>query len=142
MVVGPAQPGIFRIATSTDPQVAQNVWSLIAAGKSIDPASVAPNLSVTAGDSLVIYCTGLGAVTPALDPSQPAPTSAPKVQNQVSLTLGGTMVPITSATLVPGYAGIYVIQATLPAGISPGSAVPVVVSTLGQSSGSVNISVH
>jgi uncharacterized protein (TIGR03437 family) len=142
MVVGPAQPGIFRITTSTDPQVAQNVWSLMAAGKAIDPGSVAPNVSVTSGDTVLIYCTGLGAVTPALDPSQPAPNPAPKVQNPVAITLGGTTVPVSSSALVPGYAGIYVVQATIPSGISPGSAVPLVVSTLGQSSGPVNISVH
>ena len=142
MVVGPAQPGIFRITTSSDPQVAQSVWSLVAAGKPIDPASVASNVTVTSGDTLLIYCTGLGAVTPALDPSQPAPSPAPKVQNSVSITLGGTTVPVSSATLVPGYAGLYVVQATIPSGINPAAVVPLVVSTLGQSSTPVNISVH
>ncbi len=142
MVVGPAQPGVFRITTSSDPQVAKNVWSLVAAGMAIDPGSVAPNVSVISGDMVLIYCTGLGAVTPALDPSLPAPNPAPKVQNPVAITLGDTTVPVSSAALVPGYSGLYVIQAIIPSGISPGSAVPLVVSTLGQSSGPVNISIH
>ena len=118
------------------------MWSLIAAGKTIDPASIAPNVSVTSGDTVLIYCTGLGAVTPALDPSQPAPSPAPIVQNPVTITLGGMAVPVSSAALVPGYAGIYVIQAKIPSGITPGTAVALVVSTLGQSSTPVNIAVH
>jgi uncharacterized protein (TIGR03437 family) len=142
LVVGPAQPGIFRITTATDLGPAQSVWSLLGAGKSIDMASVAPNLSVTTGDTVSIYCTGLGAVSPALDPSQPAPSPGPKVQNPVTITLGGVAVPVTSAALVPGYAGIYVVQATIPSGITPAAAVPLVVSTQGLSSGPVNIAVH
>ncbi len=142
MVVGPAQPAIFEITTSSDPQVAQNVWAAIAAGKSIDPSSVAPSSPVTAGTTLMIYCTGLGAVGPGLDPSQPAPSPGPAVQSPVTLTIGGVAVPVSSATLVPGYTGIYVVQATLPNGIPPGGAMQLVVSTLGQSSPAVNIGVN
>ena len=142
MVVGPAQPAIFEITTSTDPRIAQNVWSAIAAGKSIDPSSVAPANPVTAGTTLMIYCTGLGAVGPYQDPSQAAPSPGPAVQNPVTLTIGGVSVPVSSATLVPGYTGIYVVQATLPNGIPAGAARALVVSTLGQSSPAVNVSVN
>lgn len=142
MVVGPAQPAIFEITTSSDPKVAQNVWAAIAAGKSIDPGSVAPANPVTAGTTLMIYCTGLGAVGPYQDPSQPAASPGPTVQNPVTLTIGGVAVPVSSATLVPGYTGIYLVQATLPNGIPPGGAMPLVVSTLGQSSPAVNIGVN
>jgi uncharacterized protein (TIGR03437 family) len=142
MVVGPAQPAIFEITTSSDPQVAQNVWAAIAAGKSIDSSSVAPSNPVTAGTTLMIYCTGLGAVSTVLDPSQPAPSPGPSVLNPVTLAIGGVSVPVSSAFLAPGYTGIYVVQATLPNGIPAGAATPLVVTTLGQSSPAVNISVN
>lgn len=142
IVVGTAQPVIFRITTSTDPQVASNIWSQLAAGQAIDPATVSPAGPVTAGSTLMIYCTGLGPVTPAFDSTKPAPSPAPAVANPVTLTIGNTTVPVLSATLVPGYSGIYLVQATVPSGISTGTGVQLAVSVQGQVSAPAGISVQ
>jgi len=142
IVVGAAQPNVLRVTTSTDSQVAQGVWSQLVAGKRIDPATIPPAAAVAAGNTLLIYCTGLGAVMPALDPSQQAPAPAPAVQNPVIVMLGNTPATVASASLVPGYAGIYLVQATIPSGFSTGDGIPLVVSVQGQASAPVNISIH
>jgi len=141
IVVGAAQPAIFRISTSTDPQVVQNIWSQLVAGQTIDPTTIPPASPITAGNKLMIYCTGLGPVIPALDPAQPAPSPAPSVAIPVTLTIGNTTVPVSSAALVPGYAGLYLVQATVPSGLSPGTGMPLMISVQGQVSAAVGISV-
>ncbi len=142
IVVGGAQPALFRITTSTDSQVAQGIWSQLVAGNAIDPGSIPPSNPIQAGDILLIYCTGLGAVTPALDPTLPAPSPAPSVTNPVTLTIGGTNVPVSSAALVSGFAGIYVVQATVPTGLTPGDGIPLIVTVQNQSSAPVGISLR
>ena len=142
IVVASAQPSIFRITTSTDPQIAQTIWSQLLTGKSVDPTTVAPAAPISAGNKLMIYCTGLGPVTPALDASQPAPSPGPTVANPVTLTIGTTVVPVASATLVPGYTGLYVVQATVPTGVASGSNIPLSIGVQGQISATIAVSVQ
>ena len=142
IVVGGAQPALFQITTSTDPKVVQGIWSRLLAGEAFASASIPPSSPLTKGDVLKIYCTGLGPVTPALNSMQPAPTPAPSVSNPVTLTIGGTKIPVSSATLVSGYAGIYVVQATIPSGLTPGDGIPLIVSVQNQSSSPVNVSLR
>jgi uncharacterized protein (TIGR03437 family) len=142
IVVGGAQPALFRITTSTDPQVIAGIWSRLLAGQAIDAGSIPPQNPLLAGDVLKIYCTGLGPVTPALDPTKPAPSPAPSVSNPVTLTIGGTSIPVSSASLVPGYVGIYVVRATIPKGLKPGDGIPLIVSVQNQSSSPVGVSLR
>ena len=142
IVVGGAQPTLFQITTSMDPNVAQGIWSQLLAGEAIDAGSIPPQNPLIKGDVLRIYCTGLGPVTPALNPTQPAPSPGPKVSNPVTLTIGGTSVPVSSASLVPGYVGIYVVQATIPSGLTPGDGIPLIVSVQNQSSSPVGVSLR
>ena len=142
IVVGGAQPALFQITTSTDPNVVQGIWSRLLAGQAFDSASIPPPSPLKKGDVMRIYCTGLGPVTPALNSMMPAPTPAPSVSNPVTLTIGGTSVPVSSASLVPGYAGIYVVQATIPSGLTPGDSIPLIVSVQNQSSSPVGVSLR
>jgi uncharacterized protein (TIGR03437 family) len=142
IIVGSAQPSVLRVTTQNDPQAPQAIWTQLLAGRHIDPASIPPGSAVTAGDVLMIYATGLGSVTPALDPAHGAPSPAPTVQNPVTLTIGTITVPVSSASLVPGHPGIYLVQATLPNRITPGDGIPLAISVLGQSSSPINVSVR
>lgn len=142
IVVGGAQPAIFQVATSTDPQVVQGIWSRLTSGQAIDAASIPPKNPLTAGDVLTIYCTGLGPVSPAIDPTQPAPSPAPTVSNPVTLTIGNTKIPVSSASLVPGYAGIYAVQAKIPSGLTSGDGIPLIISVQNQSSIPVTVSLR
>jgi uncharacterized protein (TIGR03437 family) len=98
----------------------------------------------TAGSTyLLIYCTGLGAVT-----NQPA-TGSPALSSPLSwttttptVTIGG--VPAAGLQfygLAPGYAGLYQVNALVPAASTKGNAVPVTMSIGGATSNTVTIAV-
>lgn len=98
---------------------------------------------VTAGDVVVIYCVGLGAVAPTVQAGDPSPSSPlASVPATVTVTIGGQSTTSSFAGLTPGYAGLYQINAAVPAGVSPGGQVPITISVAGKSSaGNVFIAV-
>jgi uncharacterized protein (TIGR03437 family) len=53
--------------------------------------------------------------------------------NPVTVTIGGVDVHASAGALIPGRPGVYRVTATVPDGVS-GDAVPVVVTSAGQSS--------
>jgi uncharacterized protein (TIGR03437 family) len=142
VAIAAAQPAVFLVDSSGDASKPLNLWTQLTAGTPIDPALMAPPSPVKAGDSLFVYCTGLGAVEGTQDASMPSPATASKLINPVSVTIGAATAAITSAGLVPGLAGIYQVQLTVPTGIAPGDGIPLVLSTMGQSSAPVNLSVR
>jgi len=86
------------------------------------------NNPAKAGDAIVIYCGGLGEVSPAVDAGAAVPTDQLRnASNTVSLTIAGISAKVVFAGLTPGSAGLYQINAVVPAGIAPGNAVPVVI---------------
>ncbi|HXB70741.1 MAG TPA: Ig-like domain-containing protein [Candidatus Acidoferrales bacterium] len=64
------------------------------------------------GQALVIYCTGLGAVTKS---GQLSVASTP-----VTVVLNGTALPAAFAGLTPGYIGLYQVNVIVPAATPPG----------------------
>ncbi len=98
----------------------------------------------TAGSTYIsIYCTGLGAVT-----NQPA-TGSPALGDPLSwtttiptVTIGGAPASVTYYGLAPGYAGLYQVNAQVPAGSAKGSAVPVTISIGGAGSNAVTMAVQ
>jgi uncharacterized protein (TIGR03437 family) len=87
------------------------------------------------GRTIQIQCTGLGAVNPAVPAGSAAPESPlASVTSPVSVTVGGSKADVTLAVLQPGTAGVYVVVATVPAGVPTGEAVPVIVTAGTQSS--------
>jgi uncharacterized protein (TIGR03437 family) len=98
---------------------------------------------VQAGEAIVIYCTGLGEVSPTVTAGTPAPlTSVSRTVNPVTVTIGGVPAIVAFAGLTPGSTGLYQVNATVPAGVAPGSQVPVVLSAAGQQSQPVTIAVQ
>ncbi|HKE23988.1 MAG TPA: hypothetical protein VKB88_16595 [Bryobacteraceae bacterium] len=63
------------------------------------------------GESILIYCTGLGPTSPALPSAQLAPTPA-ILANSVQVTIGGIEAPVAYAGLVGP--GLYQINTTVP----------------------------
>jgi len=103
-----------------------------------------PGTPASIGETVVIYCTGLGAVTPAVTEGSPAPL-APLAWtvNSVTVTIGGVAAPAPSFHgLTPGLAGLYQVNVAVPAGTATGDAVPVVLSVAGQTSPAVTIAVR
>ena len=125
LTVAAAQPAIFTVDESGQGQGAiVNLQNLL-----VDATAPA-----TAGDTVVIYCTGLGAVTPPVPEGVPAPSQPLSQTGGVSVSIGGQLAAVSFAGLSPGYAGLYQINAVVPSGIVTGNAVPVVISVAGQTS--------
>jgi uncharacterized protein (TIGR03437 family) len=99
-----------------------------------DPFLNSADAPASAGDRVVVVCTGLGAVddaafaagTRAGEP--PANAVAP-----VAVQVGGVAAEVASVTLAPGEIGRYLVTFTLPEGVAPGDDVELVVQAEGQS---------
>ncbi len=102
-----------------------------------------PSNPVSVGQTIVIYCTGLGEVSPSVTAGAPTPLSPLSTTvNQVIVTIGGVTAPVAFAGLVPGQVGEYQVNAVIPSGVTPGDQVPVVLTAAGQQSAPVTIAVH
>jgi uncharacterized protein (TIGR03437 family) len=89
-----------------------------------------------AGDTLVLYATGLGATTPAAPAAGEATSTVPLVPLP-TLTVGGVAATVSFAGIPAGYAGLYQINFTVPA-TAQGSQ-PVVLTIGGQTSNTVTL---
>jgi uncharacterized protein (TIGR03437 family) len=74
----------------------------------------------SAGETVVIFCTGLGAVVPAPQDGAPAPGAA-QTTLPASVTIGGAPAHVDYAGLSPGFVGLYQINAQVPSGLAPGN---------------------
>ena len=130
LTVAAAQPVIFTMDRSGTGQGL--IYHLAADGTRVPADSQNP---LKAGDRILVQCAGLGAVTPALAAGVAAPADRPvSTVAQVGLRIGGVDAAVSFAGLVAGQVGVYQVQATVPAGVSPGDAIPVVLNVAGQSS--------
>lgn len=138
ITVADASPGIFTTDRSGKGQ-----GIIVGVKLSGDQAVADPTHPVSAGDVVVIYCTGLGEVNPPLIAGNAASlTQLEYTAHPVTLTIGGVQAPVLFAGLTPGYVGLYQVNASVPPGITSGDQVPVVLTAAGQSSTPVTISVR
>jgi len=131
LVVANADPAIF-----TQDQSGKGAGVIVVAKANGTQFVNTPAMPASAGDALVIYCTGLGAVTPAITAGSAGPSSPPlaTTANPVTVTVGGQQASVFFAGLAPGFVGLYQVNVIVPSGITPGSSVPVVLTTGGASS--------
>jgi uncharacterized protein (TIGR03437 family) len=103
--------------------------------------AVSAGSPATAGEEIVIYMTGLGAVDtePILGAAAPVLPLANATSPQVSL--GGTSLTVIFAGLTPGTAGIYQVNAVLPQPLGQSGSAGLSFSTGGQST-SIQISLQ
>jgi uncharacterized protein (TIGR03437 family) len=97
-----------------------------------------------AGDVIVFFAAGLGPVDPPVAAGAQNPFDVlSRVTSPMSITIGGVEARVEFAGLFPGFAsGTYQVNATVPAGITPGSAVPMVVTVAGQPGPPVTLAVQ
>ena len=100
-----------------------------------------PDSPATIGETVIVYCTGLGIVSPAVTEGVP-PTTASMTVNPVTATIGGLNAPVSYAGVTPGDPGLYQVNVIVPSGIATGDSVPVQITIAGQSSQTVTMSVH
>jgi uncharacterized protein (TIGR03437 family) len=118
----PAAPTIFTSGNSGTGQ------GMILAGSVLADAAH----PVSAGDSVVIQCTGLGAVNPSATAGSAAPDSpAAAATATIAVSIGSADAQVTSAVLQSGMTGVYQVSAVVPSGVSGGAA-PVYLTVSGQ----------
>ncbi len=135
VVIAPAQPAVF--ATGDGSGVVFDVKPGSTAQVLVDS-----NHPMSAGDAIVIYCAGLGPVNPPVEAGSAAPFSPPSTTtNPVTVTIGGKTAQVFFGGLVGGFAGLYQVNAYVPKGITPGNAVPLVLTVAGFESAPVAVAV-
>jgi adhesin/invasin len=135
LVVAEAQPGIFTVNEQGSGQGAIM--------KSDNVTLAQPGTPAAIGETVVIYCTGLGLVTPPVADGAAAPSSPPSITvNPVTVMIGGAAANVVYHGLTPGYAGLYQVNAVVPTGIATGDAVPVTLTVAGQTSPAATIAVQ
>jgi uncharacterized protein (TIGR03437 family) len=87
-----------------------------AAIANLDNSLNSPSNPALRGSAIVVYCTGLGAVSPSGDLSV---ASTP-----VTVVLGGAELPTAFAGLTPGLIGLYQVNVLLPTAMPPGLYLP------------------
>jgi uncharacterized protein (TIGR03437 family) len=95
--------------------------SYAAASRLPDYAPVGtPSAPAHAGDTLVLWGTGFGSTTPTVAAGTVV-SGAPSVAPAPTVTVGGVAVPVVSAVLTTGSAGLYQITIQLPATVPTGA---------------------
>jgi uncharacterized protein (TIGR03437 family) len=137
ITIASGAPGVF--AQNSQGTGAGSIQDYPASGGFFNVDSTHP---ASAGDVLVIYCTGLGPVNPPVTAGSVSPSSpAASTVNTVSLTIGGVNAAVAFSGLTPGFTGLYQINTAVPSGLSAGEQ-PVVVTVAGQQSLPVTLNVH
>jgi immune inhibitor A len=121
--VAPSMPGLFTLdASGRGPAAALN-----------DNGIHAPTLNTASNpaavnSTVVFWGTGEGETTPAGVDGLPATASYPKPVLKVSATVGGIPAEVQYLGAAPYFvAGVFQLNVKIPAGVTPGNAVPVVV---------------
>jgi uncharacterized protein (TIGR03437 family) len=114
------------------------------------PASALCGQPAAVGDAIQIYFTGGGKATPNGDPTKSplatgsvAPADGSVIYQTVlkpTLTIGGVTAQVLFSGIAPGNAGLYQVNAVIPAGVASGDEVPMVL-TFGATSDAATIAV-
>jgi uncharacterized protein (TIGR03437 family) len=118
-----AAPGLFTIGGMQ--AVAINSDSSIAAASgSITGVTTRP---ARPGDTIILYATGLGAVTPAVQTGQSSSDQLRRTVGMPTVTIGGFAAQVPFSGLTPQFPGVNQLNVVIPANVAAGSNVPVVI---------------
>ncbi len=135
ITIADVRPGIF----TTDSSGAGQGAVTNPAGTIVDSRS-----PVIAGDVVVVYCSGLGATNPSVPTGSPAPGAEPlaRALRIPAATVDGKTAAVQFGVLVAGFVGLYQVNVQIPAGVTPGSAVPLVILQSGVPSNTVTLAIR
>jgi uncharacterized protein (TIGR03437 family) len=120
-------PGVFTL-TSNGGSFPPGVGP--AAVLHADYSLVTQSNPAVVGETLQVYVTGMGSVTPAVaDGAAPSSTTLSTVDDGVAIFVDGQQATVAFAGLAPGFAGLYQINFVVPSGITPSSLVYLDIST-------------
>jgi uncharacterized protein (TIGR03437 family) len=125
-------PGIFSVQFGVGQAIAINLDGSLAA-----PAGSIPGLAThpaKAGDTIIILATGLGPVTPPLNSGANSTDTLRTTVTTPTVLIGGVSAPVAFSGLSPQFVGVNQVNVTVPAGVTPGGAVPLQISMGGLTS--------
>lgn len=134
LTIAPAQPAVFTRNQQGTGQgaIVDGVTNILA--DATNPAR--PGRIVT------IYCTGLGQTNPAVAAGEAAPlTVLSRTVLPVAVQIGGVDATVTFAGLAPGFAGLYQVNAEVPATLPTNPETPLTITIAGQVSPPVTLAV-
>jgi uncharacterized protein (TIGR03437 family) len=150
MQVGQFSPGIFTTTQNGQGMaLAFNAVPITVNGKPAlaiaQPAGSVPGLPTVpakVGAHMLVYCTGLGAVTPTIaDGAAPCALSGCKSTDKQRKTntlpkvlIGGVSAHVEFSGLAPQFVGVYQLNFQVPSGVPTGNAVPIQIQIGGVSS--------
>jgi uncharacterized protein (TIGR03437 family) len=127
-----ASPGIFTLDAAAQGAIVNSQGSVVNGS-----APAAP------GDTIAVFCTGLGATTPPVASGAPAPKAPLATANlPVTASIGGMSATVSFAGLAPGYVGLYQVNVQIPAGVAPGDSVPLALTQNSVSSNTVTLAIR
>jgi len=137
-----AAPGIFSILMNGQGQGAVLNQDNSANG---DPQRFLGVKPAARGSVIQVFATGAGDTTPALAAGEAAPAGGnPLVLTKVqpTVTIGGKNAKVLFSGMAPGFVGLWQINAEVPADVTPGMALPLVITAAGVQSNTVTIAVQ
>jgi uncharacterized protein (TIGR03437 family) len=124
-----AQPGIFVVDSVGDGAITHVNGSLVTTENPAAP-----------GETVVMYATGFGPVSPAVTTGQ-APTGLSYTTLEPTITIGGLTATVVFSGEAPYFVGLSQLNITVPTTAPPGS-LPLVVNTGGVTANTVMIAVN
>ncbi len=135
----PHAPALFTTNSQGTGQAAALIGGSLAAPIGAFPGS----RPAQPGESVSVFCTGLGNVTNAPEPGAPAVSNPlSHTLNTPIVTLGSQQIEVTFSGLAPGFVGLYQVNIQIPSGAPSGSAVPLALSIGGVVSNTATIAVE
>jgi uncharacterized protein (TIGR03437 family) len=127
---GSSQPAPLQI-TALAPGIFQSNGHAIAINNSdgtlAAPVNSIPGLTThpaAAGDAIIIYATGLGAVTPSVANGANSQDQLRTTVVTPTVLVGGVPAQVLFSGLTPQFTGVNQINIVIPTGVTPGDSVP------------------
>lgn len=110
VTIAPTAPGVFK--ANSRPVITKTDWRLVSEANPLAP-----------GEYFITFATGLGQVSPSVKSGEVAPgfEPLPRVIANTTVKIGGVECPVFYSGLVPGFVGLYQINAKVPEGTAPGT---------------------
>jgi uncharacterized protein (TIGR03437 family) len=104
VTIAPAAPGIFEMNAAHQGAILDTSYHLVSSSNPVSP-----------GETILIYCTGLGPVSPSQTDGTPAPTDTLVTTMLIpQVTIGGEAASVSWSGLAPGFVGLYQVNAAVP----------------------------
>ena len=94
-----------------------------AAALHADSSLVTPSNPAQIGETVAVYLSGLGTVSPTIPDGTPGPTGTLSLAtNTITALIGGISAPVSFSGLAPQLVGLYQINVQIPSGLAAGDA--------------------